>query len=565
MIGLLLAFAASAQNAGQDFRWPTDLVKQTKIVLDGLTIHPVQTGSPYEAQTVVGAVVLAMDDSRVVAYSLKTRKELWSLKTPSEGFADVYDHDDRYACLAPFGDGEYASDTPDTLWVLDTKAEKWLQPIHIEKLSASGNDSDPDIDDAIVRNGKVAILASQELKGQASPATYACAVSLYRVGVAKPIWTKRFNHADDYVDSRTFWGPRGSTNGEGVKQLSWIGDDVLVCASGKSPVFVLDHSGGTTIGQIDRPWEYDQGSTGPSMFTYYIGRFGYQDRFPDNPEWKAAYEAAEADFNKHSYGRVAAGPIAIPCRVPAPIPQTADGPEPLHPPPVPYSIFLIAAREPHSDWPRMGIPFGSLRLYEFDSAGNPISLLDLPHYPARTWPHADAGKIIWPMDSNGLLSCAPTPQPVQDQFVFGSEKYTQLDYYRDYAATFKAWIYSDPGTSEVAFSPGFAFRCIDGGFIRSEDEPSMRFPIGVVDLQTGVEREADIVLPLTRPATAPDMNVFSTARGMHTLFSYMFWISHITCVGDRVRFGIASDKWSGFVDFPISALTSTLKTNEMRR
>ncbi len=69
---------------------------------------------------------------------------------------------------------------------------------------------------------------------------------------------------------------------DSIQALTAMGSKILVCAGPMEDLICLEQKAGAQVWRVPRIWEFTRGFIGPSVWSHYIGRFGFND---DDLKW----------------------------------------------------------------------------------------------------------------------------------------------------------------------------------------------------------------------------------------------------------------------------------------
>ncbi|MEZ6194799.1 MAG: hypothetical protein R3F20_03580 [Planctomycetota bacterium] len=408
-------------------------------------------------------------------------------------------------------------ETSNRILRLDLVSGRWLEPIDLPFRDLLGPPA------VAVHENRLAVLVHHGTRKSGEDALKGYSLALYRDGTTAPLWTRSFEvsstrpYAGVYVS-----GIRPPDHASSATTpVAWMGESLLVCAEALQPLVCLKAGTGETEWQLERIWEFERGFTGPSVFAHFVGRFGQDpDIAPEddenlvledeeNLEVEESGEPDEVeeedapprrvdtreDFYRHYRGAVVGGPIVVPSAG-----SKWGGP---------FSAFVAVVIE---RWRQEYPGFTShCRVYEVDTLGEVIALVDLPHV-LQGWNHrADADGVIWAGDDATLFRLRPVPEPPIAHGMGGNTDHLiMLDWMRRAPHRPSSdWRTSRWPIASPALGPDTAVLTPQGLSVVAPRDSSLRFPMSAVDLATGSLREFTIEIPfagdLERPDEDPDL------------------------------------------------------------
>jgi ankyrin repeat protein len=321
-----------------------------------------------------------------------------------------------------------------------------------------------------------------------------------------------------------------------------MGDTLIVCAEAVQPLFCLNRDTGTTIWQLERPWEYERGFIGPSVWAHYIERFRL-DRFDLDPE---DVEAQRKKFDKQFSCAIVGGPVVVPLSLNR---GWLDS----------HSIFVAVAKGPADG---LSGYISDCAVYEFNDRGKPVSMVKLPYMlrgSARTV-HKDG--VVWKSQSEALVRIGVSQYDRAGMGPGGPDLLTPVTWlHRLSGSRPDAWLLADSACDAVGFGPTHAFCLPSGGYISSPSDSVYYFPLTAVDLGSGTEQLGTLHVPLEGTITAPQTNCSTreSPSGEMTIRAcgpYLLGVTGLRVTGERLEITLGMEHWSASVRFDLSGLCS---------
>lgn len=183
--------------------------------------------------------------------------------------------------------------------------------------------------------------------------------------------------------------------------------NIVVNAGPTEDILALDAHTGEVKWQTPRLWEYQRGFYGPSVWSYYISRFGLKPQFhgesnPKSTESKVSNSSAESESQQ---GWTAIGPLVLRCidRTGDKVEAHSDGP---HDNKALWRIFFITAQA-HPNTAKSNY-LAAAQISELDETGQVISMISLPRLPDATHFHSLAEEIVGRCEGDTLVRILPT-------------------------------------------------------------------------------------------------------------------------------------------------------------
>lgn len=323
-------------------------------------------------------------------------------------------------------------------------------------------------------------------------------VSRYEARADKPAWSKWFSVKceDDLPAMRAagVWG----RNESDLQLLTWIEtwsrDAILVCAGEKEDLICVAAADGEERWRTTGLWEYERGYIGPSVFEYFVERFGLdtttvwlaegesssQDP-QDGDRAKRILDKARSRFKRTYKGWTLAGPVLVPN-------ERED------------HIFVAAARRrKNNDGPGHEEP-PQCTVYELESEeGDIVAATTLPRMVEGRLFKVLPDALIWLCERGSVVRLLHYENDFRRGF-FGpgrasNDAICRVAWYREYPMQVpdcSFWV--DPPTGVAAFGRDHLFRP-DAAYVLTEDEKIYRFGINVVDLKTGLDYGLKLAIP----------------------------------------------------------------------
>lgn len=305
---------------------------------------------------------------------------------------------------------------------------------------------------------------------------------------------------------------------------------VLVLPGERSDLLLVNPFTGKIDRRLNAPWEFERAFIGPSVWSATIDRFGTGD-FGFGGDEDKDLSVPRAAFEKRCTGWILGGPVVIR-----------------------ESIFLAIAHAPAGQWARQR---ASCRLLELNLTLQTKGLLDLS---APVDPHGVQvvpGGIVWSTSEGGLMRVDPLGEHVRFSSGPGSHsgrcdlrwlvRFDPQDEQDVYLLTDAAGRFS-AGHEDVVLTS------THGGRVLSGAKSTMRFPIDVTTVTTGMSRRIEILVPFDAALPVPTSN-YSKSGSIHkTLGARHAGITGIEVVGETLVVTVGQDSVSRALAFPLSAM-----------
>ncbi|MEW4455798.1 hypothetical protein AB1L30_24230 [Bremerella sp. JC817] len=389
----------------------------------------------------------------------------------------------------------------------------------------------------------------------------------YRPDQSEPVWIQAFpvsEYAERYqtVDWRQ--------HEDRIVHLTNFGATLIVCPSPLSPLILIDVETGQSYHQIPAIWEYDRAFMGPTASLYYFSRFGLDyevDEVVDNPivwedEGPLSQEVLQRRIDDRLAGerRLHQGRELFYAKYEAYI---SAGPFLVTWPESDESRLLVAvSRSAKCDPGSYGQPEECL-LYEVDLDSS-LSLSSMTRLPRMV-----NGSPCFPMKESALLGCEMGAlvrvrryEDVVDGEGFGTaleDLALPVEWFREYIPRApKAWHHALPKQDVFAKDRQFLFRPSIAYLIERNDR-LLHLQINIVDLQSGLDQNLTLDLPLTSPLPEPTVGIKYTspdgsASYVRTSQPFGFWIDQLEVTDNTLTVVLGSDRERNSVSFDISSL-----------
>jgi hypothetical protein len=335
-------------------------------------------------------------------------------------------------------------------------------------------------------------------------------VTRFDARAVKPIWSKSFDWIGDALPRSAETARSLGRVTRRMERLTWIADvsgdeAILVCAGSKQDLMCLSAKDGQEHWRKARLWEYERGFLGPSVFEYFVDRFGIDYSIVSLAEDRLGVGGANEEekrratrlltrtrkrFDRDQEGWLAAGPIVVP----------GEGDE---------HIFIAAARRRrNSEGPGHEAP-PECRVYELEAdTGEAIATTTVPRMVAGGPFEVLPNTLIWSCDRGSLvrLHCyetdfrrgffGPTAGSLNDALC-------RVAWYREYPPRAPhCWISVDPPRDVAAFGRDRLFRA-GSAYVLRQDDKTYHLRIDVVDLKTGLEDYLTLEIPFHGDVVRP--------------------------------------------------------------
>jgi ankyrin repeat protein len=508
-------------------------------------LKPVRTVAPSRLEYHAGDRRFEIEQGRVLARGKDGEEPQWTAKAADRQHLQWVASDGKVAYLLAYlaGEGDRFDRyvTPPAVLRLDLSNGKWLEPLPTGTAKAEGT-RPAQVLSVLTDSDYVAVLAAldRERKDQEAGAA-AFEVSCFQAGSAKPLWAKSVSALGERSRPGAYLvsAVRPNYADSDLQQLSWMGDRLLVCAEAVQPILCLNRDTGTQLWRLDRPWEFERGFIGPSVWQHYIGRFG-RERFGDD---KVKAEEARLAFDKQFDCAIVGGPVSVPLD----IRRDDDS----------HSVFVAVSKATRGGFSGFT---ADCMLYEFNDKGAPVAMLKLPQMVRGGHFRKVKDGVIWQGQNETFFRVSRTRESSRmGMGPGGSDHLLRMPWLRQVAeAEPLAWLASGKAGDQVAFSDTHAFCLAAGGYVADGDRATFHFPLTAIDLRTGSEQPMLLHAPIQGTIAVPKTN-FSETRAagktaIRTIGPYLVAVTRLHTDGQILRVTLGAENWSGEVWFDLAGV-----------
>ncbi len=358
---------------------------------------------------------------------------------------------------------------------------------------------------------------------------------------------------------------------DAIRGFSKLGESVLVCGGPLEDLIAINPLDGKVVWRVPRIWEFRRGFIGPSVWSYFLGRYGFQERDVETaaltleqlrvrnkagtngwtaesyfPEIKAAVTEARSRVESQP-SSIFAGPVVVQ------LPKNVVDDGPKNQPE--FRIFVAVARCDGKDWPDYR---SDCIVYELDQQGRVIGTLTLPRFVEGGDCTVQRGTVVWFCQEDGLAKLTPSPeQGTRDLIV-------DLDWrVHRFKERENVWLQKWSCRVSVAFAGNSMLRLREGGYVETPESKMIRLPICVADLSREAEQPLTLNVPFEGKICIDQNNYSHTVSpegDRWKVGSFPLSIEGIEIVGDRLILTIETESEPEPVQHTIEfPLTSVLR------
>jgi hypothetical protein len=322
------------------------------------------------------------------------------------------------------------------------------------------------------------------------------------------VWSNAYPSAGTLPSPGAFllgsFGP--ARDSAAIRRLSRLGTRILVCGGSLEDLLAISPNDGEAAWRVRRLWEFRRGFIGPSVWQYFLGRFGIQehdlnlaeltlDELREKNKKRDGFHANEEYFQKLKQrvldvqnqvgqrpGSIVGGPVVIP---------TPGGPDDFH-------IFVATARSERDEWPGY---LSDCIVFELNGDGKVIGTLALPRFVHGADHSAIDHSVVWRCRARGTARLFPSLDRGNGDLII------DVDWHVDRTNTkHQAWFQNGGWTDGVVFTGKSMIRVENGGFVPTQASRQYRFILAVSDVISGATAELPFHVPFEGRIAPPRMN-----------------------------------------------------------
>ncbi len=536
-------------------------LSESVLTLGDKIFKPVRVYPAWHYQHPAGKLRVAVQDQTITALDAQTNKPAWTAKSEDGRSLEWLAADEEIAFLRTGGHEEQGKSPrfgrPARVRRLRLDTGKWLKPLDVPSEKPKEKAADVVVAVRPYPQGLV-VLSATVLDDSASHEDgnlQSYRVTGFQRGKDAVAWSRSYRSAGQrgYSGGYLLAAHRPDYAAESIQQLTAMGSQVIVCAGPLDDLVCLNPLSGKEAWRVPRIWEFRRGFIGPSVWTHYIGRYGYEendlklaaegpgkDGFADLEYLKQLREEikkAKARVEQDDYA-VVAGPQVVP----AGKGWSGD---------LQHSIFVAVARSEKSAWAGY---LADCTVYELNESGEPIGMVNLPRM-VNGW-QADVNEqgLVWACPRDAMVKLTPSSnrQTMGGQ-LGGHDMLCRVAWYcqPEPLPEPQAWLIAGPAGDPVAYSPTHAFRPA-GGYILKRGEQIYHFPIRMFDLKSTQSQVLTLSVPFDGQVPKPETNYSGGDSQIHTFGPYLLGVTWLEVGGGILQIVLGTESGATAADFEIT-------------
>jgi len=539
LLGLSMAASATSQEEKALLK---PRLKEATVTLGQETIKPAQDFEKWTYTRRVGDLEVGVRDGVITAFDAAGKKK-WEL--PKVDQLAWLASDAKTVYMAARDAGEEALEVRR----IDASTGQWVDPLRIP----TGEKKDKTAEQAcaaIADKDGLTVLTARVVRDRSSHdngTMLAYRVTRFASGKAEPAWSQEYQSAGPREHPGAFLLSSPSQPdyaNDSATPLLLMGSQVVVCAGPKEDILCIERASGKEAWRLARVWEFRRGFIGPSVWSHYLGRYGWREHDLELAEKGPLQErvAKEKARIEEQSGAVVAGPVLVN--------EGSNDP----------SLFVVVARSERSAWSGY---LADAVVYELNDRGAPVGIATLPRMVNAGHCAIGSGGVTWGCTRGGFVRIAPNGQrSSQAGMLGGGDMLCRIDWYRQInAPTIKAWLTAGPAGDPIAFTESHAFRPLAGGYISKQGDHVYHFPMARVDLKNGSVESFVLNVPFDGDAPKPATNYSETADGIQAMGPHQIGVTWLQVAGGSLEVVIATPESAGAVRFSLSELGASKYEN----
>lgn len=552
-IGVCLSLSGFADAQDRNDKKVTPLWSQTTLKLGDQTFPLLRELDAWKFKQIIGDDLIRCDEAHVEAVDRKTGKTRWKSEISPAAELTFLAQGKGILYFTVKTDVDSAPTDP-VVRRLQLEDGTWLKPLVIPL----NDDERAVIDEIPVINQVVAAHPVEDGVIVLSTSEYEYDPVSYRISKFQDqlAWSKVFP-SRGALSTPSAWllGSSGPAyDFTGLQRLTSLGALVVVCAGPTEDLVTMDPGTGDIAWQIPRIWEYRKGFIGPSVWRYFLERYGLQDHEVETAsrtkaELLAEYAEQSLDVDEEDIDAIKAKVAAAKQRVekqpgwivagPVVVPNEQDHAR--------DTLFLATARSESSEWPNY---LAECIVFEISPDGTVIATVTLPSFLQGKAFHVFEQSLFWLGEDDKTARLFPS-----DEF---GPRYLTIDI--DWRT-----IRTHPGANRYAWlKQGLKHPVSDfhGRYLLQQREESFvekrlghvfHYPLALIDLVTLEERELMLDLPFTGQVEPPTPRSSEPGGGWVT-GPFLMVIDDIEFEGEVVSITFEYEERKHVLEFDLSSV-----------
>ena len=373
-------------------------------------------------------------------------------------------------------------------------------------------------------------------------------------------WVKRFETKGSRGQPGAFiLGGGGPSRADGRPgHLNVHGNLLAICGGPLDDVTALELNTGKSLWSVPRIWEIRRGFTGPSVWSHHLGRYGFQSWDLESVDEELPADASETQKEYRDWERrriaeakeriesetssIVAGPFIVPTGAQ----DYKKKPE--------LRIFVATANcRDKSAWPSY---LSDCVVYELDQNGTALSMTRMPRMVLDSGSYILDDGIVFRCQGGALSKLGLTKN---DRLLGagpgGPDKLGRLDWYREIRnETSDAWLSTPPATGEIHYHGSFAFFAKAGGFIKHDERQVYLFPVQMMNMENGVERQLIVSVPFEGRLHLPSTNFSRSGDSTQSMHALKLAVTRIFGDSKSLTLVLATEQEKKTLTLPFSVL-----------
>ncbi len=402
-------------------------------------------------------------------------------------------------------------------------------------------------------------------------------VTRFAVNSAEVVWSKFYKSTGTLPAPGAFLlGSHGpARDSSTIQGLTRIGSRVLVCGGSLENLIALDPADGTAAWQVPRLWEFRRGFIGPSVWQYFLGRYGVEENNLELAELtleelRAKNKKGDGFFADEDYfqgvkqhvkhqrdqvmqqtGSITAGPVVVAAPEDEDGVRVEDG----------FRIFVATAQCARDYWPGY---LSDCVVYELDQDGKVVGMLALPRFVHGTSYSVIDNSVAWRCEGDGMARLFPSSDRGNRDLII------DLDWRVNRTKNDRtAWFQNGGWGDSVAFVAGSLIRVQNGGFVEIPESHEYCFRFEVANLLTGAKLELSLSVPFEGKIVLPTNN-YSRSTGKDgkeswvTFASFPLSLAALEFRGGRFVIVLENQEAQQSLEFDLKSILADIDSRKNR-